>query len=286
MANIKRANTSGITKTGVAIADVPDAPTIGAVADLVTGGGVTVAFTPAVTGGTATTFTATSSPGGITGTGSSPITVTGLTVGTAYTFTVTGTNSTATGPASAASASVTPTLAPLSAFDSIATATVGAGGTPSITFSSIPSTYTHLQIRGIARIAASQKRDSLKLTFNSDTGANYARHSFWWSGSAASTFSETSTNYVIVTEFAAATATASIFGTAITDVLDYTNTNKYTTVRSLGAVDLAAAETLYNGLNSGVWMNTAAITSITLTPFSGSNLVEYSSFALYGIKGN
>jgi hypothetical protein len=130
MPNIKRANASSITKSGVAIADVPDAPTIGAVADTAAGGTVTVAYTAAVTGGTATTFTATSSPGGVTGTGSSPINVTGLTDGTAYTFTVTASNTTGSAT-SAASASVTPSTWLTGAYDSIATITVGAGGNSS-----------------------------------------------------------------------------------------------------------------------------------------------------------
>jgi hypothetical protein len=106
MANIKRANTSGITKTGTAIPDVPDAPTIGTA----TAGNAaaTITYTASTTGGAVTTFTATSSPGSVTGTGASPITVSGLTNGTAYTFTVSGANSTGTSPASSASNSVTP----------------------------------------------------------------------------------------------------------------------------------------------------------------------------------
>ena len=90
------------------ISDVPDAPTIGS-ATSVNGTSVTVAYTAAATGGTATTFTATSTPGSITGTGTSPITVSGLTTGVAYTFKVKGTNSTATGAESSASNSATPT---------------------------------------------------------------------------------------------------------------------------------------------------------------------------------
>ncbi|OIO01429.1 MAG: hypothetical protein AUJ49_07800 [Desulfovibrionaceae bacterium CG1_02_65_16] len=88
---------------------VPGAPTIGT--GIAGDQQVSVAFTaPAFTGGAAITgYTATSSPGGKTGTGAtSPITVTGLTNGTAYTFTVTAANSVGTGAASAASASVTP----------------------------------------------------------------------------------------------------------------------------------------------------------------------------------
>ena len=89
------------------IPDVPDAPTIGS-ATAATATTATVTYTAAVTGGTVTTFTATSTPGSLTGTGSSPITVLGLTSGTAYTFKVKGTNATATGPESAASNSITP----------------------------------------------------------------------------------------------------------------------------------------------------------------------------------
>jgi hypothetical protein len=97
--------------TATVAGTVPGAPTIGTA----TAGNAqaSVAFTaPAVTGGPSiTSYTATSSPGGITGSSaSSPITVSGLTNGTAYTFTVTATNSIGTGAASAASNSVTPTL--------------------------------------------------------------------------------------------------------------------------------------------------------------------------------
>jgi hypothetical protein len=88
------------------------APTIGTA----TAGAVSasVAFTaPTYVGSGITGYTATSSPGGITGTGaSSPVTVSGLTAGTAYTFTVTATTAAGQGPASAASNSVTPTAPP------------------------------------------------------------------------------------------------------------------------------------------------------------------------------
>jgi len=82
--------------------DVVDAPTVGTVTR--DGSALSVPFTPAVKGGAAANFIATSSPGGITGTSAnSPINVTGLVSGTTYTFVVQGQNTTATGPASAAS---------------------------------------------------------------------------------------------------------------------------------------------------------------------------------------
>ena len=111
-------------------------------------------ITASATGGTPTSYTATSSPGGFTGTGaSSPVTVSGLTNGTAYTFTVTATNSNGTSPSSSASSSFTP-VAPTN-FYSIQTVTVDASGTTSITFSSIPQTYTHLQVRMVTAVATS-----------------------------------------------------------------------------------------------------------------------------------
>ena len=110
---------------GGAGASPPDAPTIGTA----TGGNASASVTfsaPANNGGSAITgFTVTSSPSGITGTGSSsPITVSGLSNGTAYTFTVTATNAIGTGAASSASNSVTPAV-PLALYNIYM---IGAGG--------------------------------------------------------------------------------------------------------------------------------------------------------------
>lgn len=98
--------------TAIDAVDVPDAPTIGAAT--AGDGEVSVAFTaPADDGGMPiTSYTATSTPGGLTGTGSaSPIVVEGLTNDTEYTFKVKATNAVGTGAESAASAAATPTAA-------------------------------------------------------------------------------------------------------------------------------------------------------------------------------
>jgi hypothetical protein len=118
-------------------ATVPGAPTIGTA----TAGNTqaSVAFTaPASNGGSPITgYTVTSSPGGITATGSSsPIVVTGLTNGTPYTFTVTATNSVGTSNASAASNSVTP-IGAVPGAPTIGTAT-GGNAQASVAFTAPP----------------------------------------------------------------------------------------------------------------------------------------------------
>lgn len=75
------------------------------------------------------------------------------------------------------------------AYASIATNTVGGAGAASITFSSIPATYTHLQIRLTALTTVA---DNILVRYNSDTGANYAFHWLYGNGSSASAYASAS----------------------------------------------------------------------------------------------
>lgn len=165
------------------------------------------------------------------------------------------------------------------AYDSIATTTVGAGGASSITFSSIPSTYTHLQIRGIAGTTNSGALDFAVITFNSDTGSNYSYHRLFGDGSSPS--ASASTSVANIQTFCGGTTT---FGPVVFDVLDYANTNKYKTTRSLSAAENNGSGNEYLAFTSGNWRNTNAITSITITGTYGT-FRQYTSYALYGIKG-
>lgn len=167
-------------------------------------------------------------------------------------------------------------------FESIATTTVGAGGASSITFSSIPSTYTHLQIRGIARGTVVDNDESLKLRFNSDSSANYAQHRIYGSGSAVSAAGDASQTACNSFYISANNSTASVFGVGVIDILDYANTNKYKTVRLLTGFDNNGNGGLM--FRSNLWMSTSVINELTFTA-NGGNIAQYSSFALYGIKG-
>jgi hypothetical protein len=167
-------------------------------------------------------------------------------------------------------------------FESIATVSVGSGGAANVEFTSIPATFTHLQIRGIARSSLSATGAGFIMRANSDTGSNYAAHNLLGDGASAQANAYASNTYMYPSSYMpAANATASIFGTTIIDVLDYANTNKYKTMRSLYGTDLNGSGQV--GIASSVWMNTNAITSLSLL-FTTSNLVQYSHFALYGIR--
>ena len=168
----------------------------------------------------------------------------------------------------------------VNSYESIATTTVGSGGTSTITFSSIPATYTHLQIRGIARTTSGTNVD-FRIQMNSDTGSNYARHSLRGDGTNVNGEANASQIYMWLDR--AIPGATDIFGDVVIDILDYANTSKYKTMRGLGGADRNGSGII--ALSSGLWMDTSAITTLTITLETGS-FAEYSSIALYGIKGS
>jgi hypothetical protein len=169
-------------------------------------------------------------------------------------------------------------------YESIATVTVGSGGSASITFSSIPSTYQHLQIRGIARSTATGDSTGqyYAFRFNSDTGNNYSFHVMKGDGSSVSASAIAPWDTMAVERTSTAFQTAGVFGAIVLDVLDYADTNKYKTTRALAGFDNNGSGQI--ALCSDSWRNTAAVDNIVFTLGAG-NFAEYSSFALYGIKG-
>jgi hypothetical protein len=167
-------------------------------------------------------------------------------------------------------------------FESIATVTVGAAGSSSISFTSIPQTYTHLQIRGIAN---SPDASYIAAQFNGDTGTTYSNHAIYGDDNATLVGqANVSTSNVQIARSNYFAAASTMFGVGICNILDYANTNKFTTTMALLGNDTNGTAGGAVMLSSGNWRNTAAVTSILIFPTSG-NFRQYSSFALYGIKG-
>lgn len=175
-------------------------------------------------------------------------------------------------------------------FESIATTVVGVGGQATVTFSSIPGTYKHLQIRYAASTSRATFVDNLVMKINSDTGSNYATHKLYGDGTSAYSDAATSqTQFEGFSQNLAGAAQTNVVGVGVIDILDYANTNKYKTFKALNGLNLNTADGSGSygrlQLNSGVWMSSSAITTISFNPYLGANFQQYSHFALYGIKG-
>lgn len=157
--------------------------------------------------------------------------------------------------------------------------------TATVTFSSIPGTYKHLQVRINSKSArTSTPLTPIYVTINSDTGSNYARHLLYGDGTTAGTGANASTTsmYLGYEATSESTVNANTFGVSIIDFHDYASTSKYKTIRSL-----CGADTNGNGqirLTSGLWMSTSAITSISFSD-TVDNFKSGSTFALYGFTG-
>jgi hypothetical protein len=170
-------------------------------------------------------------------------------------------------------------------FESIQTV-IASTSTASLEFVNIPQNYTHLQIRGVGRSTIADTNDFAIIKFNSDSGANYTYHYLRGDGASVSAQGSGygSPDYLRSAGFiSAANATSGVFGATIVDILDYTNTNKLKTIRTITGKEANSGNAdgrVY--LWSMLWGSTSAITTITLT--TQANWAQYSQFALYGIR--
>lgn len=168
-----------------------------------------------------------------------------------------------------------------SSFESIATFSA-TGSETTFTFSSIPSTYKHLQLRAIFQRNGGTQLD-VGIRLNSDTGSNYSQHSLSADGSAVSASGAASSSYVSV-GVGPGTSTSNTFGVAIIDIHDYASTTKNKTIRSFTGADTNNAGISAVRLLSGAWFNTSAVNSLTIYPF-GDAMNTGTVFSLYGIVG-
>lgn len=165
-------------------------------------------------------------------------------------------------------------------YQSIASFTVDATPDLTVTFNSIPSTYKHLQLRAVS-LSASNSVPVL-LRFNSDTGSNYSYHYLGGQGAVTASGAGTSTSSILTAVNYARGQDPNNPWSYIFDILDYADTNKYKTVRLLQGIDTDGSGEI--NLTSGNWRSTSAISTITLS-MASSGFNQYSTFALYGIKG-
>lgn len=164
---------------------------------------------------------------------------------------------------------------PAGAYDALASVTLSSGAS-SVTFTGIPSTYKHLQIRQLVNSPTGNQQIQVG-SGTVDTGANYSFHFLYGEGANTGSSGATSQNNGYL-----GYANGSTYPfVAVTDILDYTrNTNK--TIRTFSGQDNNGSAA-YTMLTSSLWNNTNPITAITISN-NGGNYATSSTFALYGVK--
>jgi hypothetical protein len=163
-------------------------------------------------------------------------------------------------------------------YKSIATFTA-TGGETTMVFSSIPQTYTHLQMRGSLRYSTNTNGYGFIYIQINGSGSQSCQQ-------LSSGSEERGSSGLLLPRVASSSGnTANVFGSFVADFIFYTQTN--TQKIALGYGGTPGNTGSYNGLGfgSGLSADTAAITSISVNSPFGEPLVANSTFALYGIKG-
>jgi len=165
----------------------------------------------------------------------------------------------------------------------IASNTVGSGGTASVTFSSIPQTYTDLKLVYSTREANSGTISQVYARFNGDSSSIYTgKRLFGYSGSASS--ASDSTSYFALGWTAGNTTTANTFGNGEIYIPNYTSSNYKSVSGELVGED-NSANTVVDLFGAYLYSSTSAITSIFFGGLDG-NFMQYSTFYLYGISSS
>ena len=169
-------------------------------------------------------------------------------------------------------------------FESIATVTVATPAT--ISFTSIPQTYQHLQLRVIYRNGSTQNARA-RLALNGDTtNSSYRSHLLIGDGSSAGSGSEAGVNgnagWVGMAAHTSSNLAANLYCAAVIDIIDYASTSKNKTVRLIDGVDGNGAGAI--GLASILYLSTSAISSVRFSMDGGGDLGAGTTAALYGIR--
>jgi hypothetical protein len=168
------------------------------------------------------------------------------------------------------------------AYESIASTTVGAGGAANVTFSSIPSTYQHLQVRYSLRTVSANLDDEIYVTINGN-GSSNANHLLTGNGGNVTAEGLNYSSVIYIGKTVGGGSTSNIFGAGIIDIHDYANTTRNKTIRVFNGMDTNST-TGYVNLGSGFnFTNQNAITSFAIR--SNSNWAQNTVVSLYGIKG-
>jgi len=160
-------------------------------------------------------------------------------------------------------------------YEPIATNTLGSAAA-TVTFSSIPATYTDLVLVISARMSGGGGASAIQAQFNSDTGSNYSFTLINGDGSSATSASNSNQTQAAI---GLATDTAGELSTNIVQIMNYSNSTTYKTVLARAGIAGDRVRAIVS-----LWRSTSAITSILIINNGAVNFVAGSTFTLYGIK--
>jgi hypothetical protein len=159
------------------------------------------------------------------------------------------------------------------------TVTVGAGGAASMDFSSIPATYTDLCLKISSRSSNASAYVAIRVRYNGSASSYIGRQLYGdGAGAVSNTYSDGWSGFMN-----AANSTTNTFSSTEIYIPNYASSNNKSS--SVDFAQESNAATAITGMLARVWDNTAAITSIAITPEIG-NFVQYSTATLYGIKNS
>lgn len=163
-------------------------------------------------------------------------------------------------------------------YEAIATTTLGSSGT--VTFSSIPGTYTDLRLIAVGGTTRAATSDTIRIQFNSDTGTNYSSTYILGNGSSASSGRNSSSSNLFVEGIRLVGTTYGLNSMFTLDIMNYSNTTTFKT--AIGRSNLP--EQFGTTAAVGLWRSTSAITSIYLQGDTVANFAIGTTFSLYGVK--
>lgn len=156
----------------------------------------------------------------------------------------------------------------------------------SLTFTGIPQIFRHLQLLCQVRTDNAAEKDGFLMRFNSDTGGNYDLQRLQADNATVTAVALRAQASIQIATVESANARASNFSPVVIDMLGYSRSDaeKWALSHTGAFGDVSADGDLAVYLRASRWRNTTPISSITLLPQTGTNLVSGSRFQLYGVN--
>jgi hypothetical protein len=162
---------------------------------------------------------------------------------------------------------------------------VASGAIASWDVSSISQAYKHLEIVVSGRTDRAATNQQVGIRFNNDTGANYDWQNVRAAAAGTAATESIADTSIVITNMTGTTATASFVGSSLVEIPDYTSSAFYKTVNALSIFQVGTSTgNITELVYGGTWRNTAAVTRVTVFPYTSGNFIAGSRLTIYGMN--